>query len=220
MNPGRRAATPRRVGSLVRPVAEDYLRRFDALVRLIDFGALERVVERLRRARDARATILVAGNGGSAATASHWVNDLAKATKRSGQAPIRAICLSDNAPLLTALGNDEGFESVFAGQLENFADPGNVLAVISASGNSPNLLRAVECARSRDMVTIGVLGFDGGALRTMVTEALWLPSEIGDYGVVETGHSLVTDIITACLIADVPDDGGWSPTEPTRTRGE
>jgi D-sedoheptulose 7-phosphate isomerase len=212
-------AVPVPVRSFVRPIADAYLRRFAAVVRLIDFDVLERVVQHLRRARDERATILVAGNGGSAATAAHWVGDLGKATKRSGRTPMRVICLSDNTPMLTALGNDEGFESVFAGQLDNFADPGNVLAVISASGNSPNLLRAVELAQSRGMVTIGLLGFDGGALRSMVTEALWLPSEIGDYGVVETGHSLVADIITACLIADRADDVDGSPARAAGAPG-
>lgn len=193
------------VGYAVRPIVEDYLRRFDAVVRLIDVDGLERVVHRLRRARDDRATVLVAGNGGSAATASHWVNDLGKATKRSGQTPMRVMCLSDNTSWLTALGNDEGYDSVFAGQLDNFGERGDVLVVISASGNSPNLLRAVELAQSRGMVTIGLLGFDGGALHSKVTEALWLPSSIGDYGVVETGHALLTDLITTCLIADQKD---------------
>jgi D-sedoheptulose 7-phosphate isomerase len=186
-------------------IAQAYLARFSALIDCIDLGALQRVVEHLRRARDTRATIFMAGNGGSAATASHWVNDLGKATKRSGRNPFRVMCLSDNGSWLTALGNDEGYESVFAGQLDNFAEAGDVLMVISASGNSPNLLRAVELANSRQLVTVALLGFDGGALLSMVTEALWLPSQKGEYGLVETGHSLVADIVTSCLIADRPE---------------
>jgi D-sedoheptulose 7-phosphate isomerase len=111
--------------------------------------------------------------------------------------------LSDNASWLTALGNDEGYERVFAGQLENFAEPGDVLIVISASGRSRNLIEAVELARGRGLVTIGLLGFDGGVLKDMVTEALVVESEIGAYGPVETAHALVADIITTCLIRDV-----------------
>jgi D-sedoheptulose 7-phosphate isomerase len=131
------------------------------------------------------------------------VNDLGKATKTSGRPPMRVMCLSDNVSWLTALGNDEGFERVFTGQLENFASPGDVLILISASGNSPNLLNAAGYAREEGVETIGILGFDGGKLKVMVDEALWLESSIGLYGPVETGHSVICDIITTCLIRDV-----------------
>jgi D-sedoheptulose 7-phosphate isomerase len=186
-----------------RHVAEEYLAAFAALMRRIDLDAVWRVVDRIRSVRDRGGTLYIAGNGGSAATAAHWVNDLGKATKRSGRRPVRVIGLADNVPWLTALANDEGFERVFAGQLENFAQPGDVLIVISASGRSPNLVKAVELARDRGLVTIGLLGFDGGVLRDMVTEVLWTESEIGAYGLVESGHALVADIITTCLIQDV-----------------
>lgn len=191
-------------------IAQEYLASFAALMERVDFDALERVVERLRVARDNGAMVYIAGNGGSAATATHWTNDLAKATKRSGRPAMRVMCLNDNTSSLTALGNDEGYERVFAGQLENFAEAGDVLIVISASGNSPNLLRAVELARSRGLVTIGLLGFDGGALMEMVMERLWLETDIGEYGLVETGHVLVADIVTTCLIQDIapPPPGG------------
>jgi D-sedoheptulose 7-phosphate isomerase len=184
-------------------IAEQYLATFSALVRSLDMGALERVVERIRSVRDGGRSIYIAGNGGSAATAAHWVNDLGKATKRSGRRPIRVIGLADNASWLTALGNDEGFDRVFAGQLENFAAPDDMLIVISASGRSRNLVKAVELARERGLVTIGLLGFDGGLLKDMVTEVLLVESEVGAYGPVETAHALVADIITTCLIRDV-----------------
>jgi D-sedoheptulose 7-phosphate isomerase len=183
-------------------IAREYVARFVALVERADLAAVERVVEQLRIARDDGAMVYLAGNGGSAATATHWTNDLAKATKRSGRAPMRALCLSDNTSWLTALGNDEGYERVFAGQLENFARAGDVLIVLSASGNSPNLMRAVELAKDRGLVTVGLLGFDGGALKDMVTECIWLETEIGAYGLVETGHVLLADIITDCFIRD------------------
>ena len=186
-------------------IAREYIAEFVARLEHIDLDALERVVERLRTARDGGSMVYIAGNGGSAATATHWANDLAKATKRSGRAPMRMMCLSDNTSWLTALGNDEGYVRVFAGHFENFARADDVLIVISASGNSPNLLRAVELARERDVVTIGLLGFDGGALKSMVTESLWLETEIGAYGLVETGHVLMADIITTCFIRDRPE---------------
>jgi D-sedoheptulose 7-phosphate isomerase len=186
-----------------RRMAEQYLETFSVLVRGIDLDAIERIVDRIRTVRDDGRTIYVAGNGGSAATAAHWVNDLGKATKRSGQKPIRVIGLADNVPWLTALGNDEGFDRVFAGQLENFAQADDMLIVISASGRSRNLVTAVELARERGLVSIGLLGFDGGLLKDMVTEPLVIESEIGAYGPVETAHALVADIITTCLIRDV-----------------
>ena len=185
---------------------ERYLVDFDAILRAIDREAVARVVDRLCRARDANRTVLIAGNGGSAATASHLANDLGKAAKHASRHPFRVMGLADNASWLTALANDEGYERVFAGQLENFASPGDVLIVISASGNSPNLVRAVELAQTRSMETIGFLGFDGGKLLTLVDDAVWVESRIGSYGLVETAHTLLCDIVTTCLIADRDDE--------------
>jgi D-sedoheptulose 7-phosphate isomerase len=183
-------------------VAARYLQEFERLMRTVDVDAVVRVVDLLREARDRGGTIYIAGNGGSAATASHWANDLGKATKCAGRGWIRVMCLSDNTPWLTALANDEGYERVFAGQLENFAGPGDVFIVISASGNSPNLVQAVDLANDRGLVTIGLLGFDGGVLKERVGEYLWLPTEKGAYGPVESGHSVLCDIVTTCLMED------------------
>ncbi len=179
-----------------------YVDRFTDLLRAMDDAAVARVVTTLARARDEHRTVFIAGNGGSAATASHFANDLGKAVKQSGRTPVRVMSLSDNASWLTALANDEGYERVFSGQLENFAGEGDVLVVISASGNSPNLVRAVELARSRGMRTVGFLGFDGGALLSLVDEPVLVETEQGQYGLVETAHSLICDVVTACLIAD------------------
>ncbi|MGH7369205.1 MAG: D-sedoheptulose-7-phosphate isomerase [Candidatus Rokuibacteriota bacterium] len=188
----------------IKQIATEYLRECEKLLQQVDLAAVERVVQCLRTARDRGATIYVAGNGGSAATASHWVNDLGKATKRSGCAPMRVMSLSDNVSWLTALGNDEGYERVFAGQMENFARPGDVLVVISASGNSPNLVRAVELARERGVHTIGFLGFDGGAIRTMADDCVWLETERGTYELVESIHSVLCHLVTICLVRDQP----------------
>jgi D-sedoheptulose 7-phosphate isomerase len=189
-----------------RRIADEYLAEFRELLDRIDFDQIARAVERLRGARDRGATIFIAGNGGSAATAAHLVNDLGKATKQSGRPPMRVMCLSDNVSWLTALANDEGYERVFTGQLENFARSGDVLILISASGNSPNLLHAAGFARRNGVETIGILGFDGGELKSRVDEAVWLESEIGSYGPVETGHSVICDILTTCLIRDIEAD--------------
>ena len=124
-------------------LAATFLRDFETLLHAVNLDAVERIYQILRGARDRGSTVYIAGNGGSAATAAHWVNDLGKGAKESRRAPLRVMSLSDNISWLTALANDEGYERVFAGQLENFANPRDVLIVLSASGNSPNLLRAV-----------------------------------------------------------------------------
>lgn len=188
----------------VEDVTRDYLQKLEELLKGIDSAAIERVFLTLCSARDKGAMIFVAGNGGSAATAIHWVNDLAKAVKRSGRASTRAMSLVDNVSLLTALANDEGYDRVFAGQLENFARPGDVLVVISASGNSTNLIRAVEFAEKKNLITIGLLGFDGGALKAKVKECLWIPSEKGAYELVEDCHMILCNILTKCLAQDHP----------------
>jgi D-sedoheptulose 7-phosphate isomerase len=194
-------------GISVSQIGQDYLQACQNLLQGVDLATVERVVHRLRGARDRGATIYVAGNGGSAATASHWVNDLGKATKRSGRSPMRVMSLSDNVSWLTALANDEGYDRVFAGQLENFARPADVLVVISASGNSPNLVRAVEMARGRGVHTIALLGFDGGALKTIVDDCIWLETERGAYELVESIHSVLCHLMTVCLVRDVAVSG-------------
>jgi D-sedoheptulose 7-phosphate isomerase len=165
---------------------------------------INRVTEIFRAARDRGAFIYVAGNGGSSSTASHWVNDLGKATKRSGSPALKVMCLSDNTAWFSALSNDEGYERSFAGLLENFATPGDVLVCISASGNSANLIRAAELARSRRCTTVGLLGFDGGILKDVVDEAVLVHTEKGNYELVEDIHSVICHSIVRRLVADRP----------------
>ena len=183
-------------------VAATHLSSLRRLLTDVDLAAVDRVVQVLRQARDGGSTVFIVGNGGSASTASHWVNDLGKATKRSGCQPIRVLSLSDNTSWLTALANDEGYDRVFAGQLENFARACDVLIVISASGNSLNLIRAVELARGRGVTTVALLGFDGGRLKDLVGQMVWVKSEKGAYELVEDTHAIVCHAITRCLIAD------------------
>jgi phosphoheptose isomerase len=190
------------MGDSWQAAAQEYILRLSGILHAVDLESVGRVVEVLRGARDRNSTIFIAGNGGSSATAAHWVNDLGKAARRSGRAPMRVMNLTDNVPWLTALGNDEGFDRVFVGQLENFAQQGDVLVVISASGQSPNVLEALRFARERGMVTVGLIGFDGGQALSMLDEPVWIRTEQGAYGLVETAHSAVADIVTTCLIDD------------------
>jgi D-sedoheptulose 7-phosphate isomerase len=184
-----------------------YLSSLRTALAQIDMNAVENATRMLQGARDAGATIFLAGNGGSAATASHWANDLGKATKRSGRKPIRVMSLTDNVSWLTALGNDEGYDRIFAGQMENFVKSGDLLVVISASGNSRNLVQAVELAREHGAASIGMVGFDGGTLKHLVDQPVWVRSEKGAYELVEDVHSAICHAITRFLVADRPELG-------------
>lgn len=187
-------------------IAAEYLDEFRSFVDAFDLDAVARAVDVLKAARDAHRTVFIAGNGGSAATATHLANDLGKATKQSGRAMMRVMCLSDNVSWLTALANDEGYDRAFAGQLENFAGTDDALIVISCSGNSPNLVEAVRMANDRGVHTIGLLGFDGGKLLDMVDVALFVESPKGHYGTVESAHAVLADLLTTCLIRDRDPD--------------
>jgi D-sedoheptulose 7-phosphate isomerase len=184
--------------------AREYLRGLQKLLDEVDLSSVARVFQLLREARDRDARIFVAGNGGSAATASHWVNDLGKATKRSGCPAFQVMSLADNIPWLTALANDEGFERAFSGQLENFGRRNDLLVVISASGNSRNLICAVELARSLGMKTIGLLGFDGGLLKDAVDELVLIRTPKGEYELVEDAHGALCHVLTTSLVKDRP----------------
>lgn len=187
------------------PIIPAYLANVVGVLKEIEVSAIENVVDIIRSARDRGAFIYIAGNGGSSSTASHWVNDLGKATKRCGRPPLKVMCLSDNTAWFSALSNDEGYERSFAGQLENFASTGDLLICLSASGNSANLLRAAELARSRGVTTVALVGFDGGALKTLADVAIWVPTDRGTYEIVEDVHSVICHAITRRLAADWPE---------------
>jgi D-sedoheptulose 7-phosphate isomerase len=139
-----------------------------------------------------RAMVFVIGNGGSGSNASHFCEDAGKCTIRredydnDAKPRLRIISLTDNTPYILAWANDEGFERVFVEQLKNLASPGDLLVAISGSGNSPNILRAVEWANNHDLRTFGLTGYSGGKLRPMAQKNLHVP--LDDMGVVESIH--------------------------------
>lgn len=156
-----------------------------------------RATELLYQAWQAERFIYLCGNGGSSATASHMANDLNKLTISPGQKRMKAIALSDNTPLLTAWANDARYEDVFAEQLLNFVRPGDVLVTISASGNSPNVLRAAETARAAGAVTIAFTGANGGRLKDLVDLAILIPDP--HLGRQEDGHMILDHLIANIL---------------------
>jgi D-sedoheptulose 7-phosphate isomerase len=178
-----------------------YIKGFIAVVQSIDPDQIAFIADRLREAFDHGRQIFIAGNGGSAATASHLACDLAKTTLGKGATlptrRIKAIALTDNMPLVTAWGNDAGYECVFAEQLRNLANPGDILVVITASGNSSNIVRAVHAARELGVHTIGFLGFDGGAVKPLLDDSIIVDSQ--HYGYIEDAHSVLSHLVTDYL---------------------
>lgn len=168
----------------------------DTLGQLPD-ESIDEVIGILHSARFDRRQIFVMGNGGSASTASHLACDLGKNTRQEGWPNFRVIGLSDNMAIFSALANDEGYQSVFVQQLENLLQPGDIVLAISASGNSPNVLRAVEFANSAGARTIGFTGFDGGKLGPMVEINLHVPSH--NIEQVEDIHLMLEHIMTRAL---------------------
>ncbi len=148
----------------------------DTLDRLSE-PEIERVIQVLFDARLANRRVFIMGNGGSAATASHFVCDLAKNTRMDGTPPFRVIGLTDNMALFSALANDEGYENVFSGQLASLVMEEDIVIGISTSGNSQNVIRAIELANDMGAVTIGFTGFDGGSLAQIVRYNLHVPSK-------------------------------------------
>jgi len=133
----------------------------------IDLGNVGKAIEILAEARANSRTVFLCGNGGSAATASHFSVDLSKGASFQRESRFRVYALTDSLPIITAYCNDVGYESIFVEQLKNLARPGDVLVTISASGNSPNVLRAAEYANSIGCKTIALTGGDGGKLGAM-----------------------------------------------------
>lgn len=180
-------------------VARAYLDRTATLLSAVDVRQIARVVQLLREARRREATIYIIGNGGSAATASHFATDLNKLSDHDGSPRVRALSLTDNVAFMTALSNDHAYEEVFAGQLDRLIRADDVLIAISASGNSPSVLRAVELARTRRATTIAFVGFDGGVLLGAADIAVHVVSERGLYGPVEDAHVALQHVVTQCL---------------------
>ena len=155
------------------------------------------VIAVLHDARINNRQVFIMGNGGSASTASHFVCDLAKNTRISGWPHFRVVGLADNMALMSAYANDEGYENVFVQQLAAFIQPGDVVICISASGNSPNVIKAVKLANQVEARTIGLTGFDGGRLGNLVDINLHVPSNCIEQ--VEDVHLVLEHLICTAL---------------------
>jgi D-sedoheptulose 7-phosphate isomerase len=186
---------------------QDYITEMRQTLRRLPVEKVEEVIGTLQAARAAGKTVFILGNGGSAATASHFVCDLAKNTRQPGCPLFRVVGLADNMPIFSAYANDEGYENVFAQQLASLIREGDVVIAISASGNSPNVLRALEVARESGATTVGFSGFDGGRLGHMVDIHVHVPSHWIEQ--VEDAHLVLQHMICSRLrtLGDQPAEG-------------
>ena len=194
---------------------ERYLTEVAEMVQALPRDRIRQVVEAVREARDHDRQLFLLGNGGSAATASHMACDLSKTSIVPGAKRIRAIALTDNVPLLTAWANDVGYEDVFAEQLANLVRRDDLVIAISGSGNSPNVLRAVELAKAAGAKTVGFTGHPGGKLKDMVDLSVVVSSKRIEQA--EDAHLILDHVISVTLrevarssVEDAGPTGGTS----------
>jgi D-sedoheptulose 7-phosphate isomerase len=176
-----------------------YLSYVQSVLQRIDPKEIGGFIAMLLDARERGATVYFIGNGGSAATASHFANDLSIGTNEYDK-PFRAVSLTDNVAVLTAIGNDFGYEEIFTRQLRALGRRGDVVVGISASGNSPNLLHAFEHARAAGIRTVAITAFDGGKLKSMADQGIHVPTGPKEYGPAEDAHMVLDHLVSAYLM--------------------
>jgi D-sedoheptulose 7-phosphate isomerase len=198
---------------MIRHNIERYWHEIAILAEAMPYDSICQVAETLLDCHQRGGTIFLIGNGGSAATASHFVCDLAKGVRGGQQPPFRAISLTDNMPLITAWGNDTSYERVFAEQLAPLARSGDVVILISASGNSPNVLLAAQTARVARAQTIALTGRSGGRLAQIVDLSVHVPSDHIEQ--VEDAHVVIAHSVCVALRARLEADTLLAETDHT-----
>jgi D-sedoheptulose 7-phosphate isomerase len=173
--------------------SETYREQLFQTISKLDLSKVDLAIDWLKEARANGRHIFVCGNGGSASTASHFACDIVKGASYQRSSRFRIMALTDNLATLTAYSNDVGYDCVFAEQLKNFAQPGDVLIAISGSGNSPNVLRATEYANAHGLKTIAMTGRDGGKLGLMAQLNIQAP--VPHMGRIEDAHMIVCHMI-------------------------
>lgn len=172
--------------------ARQFMERVSQELLRVDPNEIQALADAIYRCYDQGRMVFLCGNGGSGSNSSHFCEDLGKCTLRredfdnDRKKRLKVLSLTDNTPYILAWGNDEGFDRIFVEQLKNLAAPGDLLIAISGSGNSPNVLRAVDWANGHGLITFGCTGFGGGKLRSLAQHCLHVP--LDDMGIVESIH--------------------------------
>mgnify|MGYP001390302396 CR=1 FL=1 len=183
-----------------------YLNHLTHVLDGLNYSAIAKVIELFLNARALEKNIFFIGNGGSAATASHFANDLAIGT-RSKNLPFKVMSLTDNVAVMTALANDNGYDEIFKRQLSVYGREGDILVGISASGNSPNIVKAFETAAKLNIKTIAITAFDGGKLREISDQGIHVPTKEKEYGPAEDAHMILDHLVGYYLLRKVHNEG-------------
>jgi D-sedoheptulose 7-phosphate isomerase len=183
----------------IKQFSKSYLEYLKEIFDKLDLLEIKSFVEVLLDARNTGATIFFMGNGGSAATASHFANDLAFGTN-DYEKPFKVMSITDNVPVLTALGNDYGYDEIFVRQLRVHGSKGDIIVGISASGNSQNLISAFEYATTVGIKSIALTAFDGGKMRKIADQGVHIPTGKGEYGPAEDLHMILDHLVANYLM--------------------
>jgi D-sedoheptulose 7-phosphate isomerase len=182
----------------IKKFSKSYFTYLTSVLDRISEEESEAFVTVLLEARIRESVVYFIGNGGSAATASHFANDISIGT-RCYEKPFRVLSLCDNQAIITAIANDDGYENIFSQQLSVLLKKNDVVVAISASGNSPNLIKAIKTAKDMNAITVGITAFDGGTLKKSVDISLHVPTEKGEYGPSEDAHMILDHLIGSYL---------------------
>ncbi|QFR48344.1 SIS domain-containing protein [Sulfurimonas lithotrophica] len=178
--------------------AKSYIENLIDILKNIDVNTVSKIVKKLDATKG---RIYILGNGGSAATASHMVNDLGVGLKRRNIKKFDVMSLSDNTPVCSAISNDIGYENVFYMQLKDILKKEDLIIAISCSGNSENIIKAVKYAKEQNTSIIGITGFDGGKLKQLSDINFHIPTKKDEYGLVEDAHMILDHIIYSYYIS-------------------
>jgi D-sedoheptulose 7-phosphate isomerase len=193
--------------------SKEYLQRLQAELERIDHAALGRWADALFQAWENEQFVFVLGNGGSGTTATHICEDLGKSTLREAdlhdesRRRLKILSLTDNLGWILAVANDLSYDEVFVQQLMNYGRPGDLVIAISGSGNSPNVLKAVDWANRHGLVSFGLTGFDGGQLKQLQTDGLHV--ELSDMGMVESIHLCLFHWVLNDVFARINAEGRY-----------
>jgi D-sedoheptulose 7-phosphate isomerase len=180
---------------------QQYINNLTDILNNLDLSEIEKIKDALEKTIEYNSKIYLIGNGGSAATASHMANDLSVGLKLRNIRNFDVESLSDNSSICTAIANDTGYENIFYTQIKDKINKNDLLIAISCSGNSANIIKAVEYAKEQDATIVGMTGFNGGKLKELSDINFHIPTDNGEYGLVEDAHMILDHIIYSYYVS-------------------
>lgn len=184
----------------VKVFVKEYISRLKNILDSLDVNVITEIIDALETTIHKKSRIYILGNGGSSATASHMVNDLGAGLRRREIINFDVVSLGDNSPVVTAIANDIGYENIYYMQMKGLLSSSDIVIAISCSGDSPNIIKAVDYAKELGCIIIGVTGFDGGYLKQKSDINFHVHAPTGEYGLVEDAHMVLDHIIYSYYI--------------------